>query len=92
MYASREMPIPIRTALGALLLTFALLVLEPHRPASASPGHQSSTAALVVPAPPGGPTSEPRFSPLGLAAMVAFGWLPAVVLLTRKRRRRTAAT
>jgi hypothetical protein len=74
---------PIRKALVALLLLSALFFLRPSD-ASASPA-----AALVA----SSDTSlsshgADDLSPLGLAALVAAGWVPALVLLTRRRRQR----
>jgi hypothetical protein len=82
---------PIRKALVALLPA-ALFLCISHSPAGAAPkGGDRPAAALVA-------SSETHFrsgaseelTPLGLAALVAAGWLPALVLLTRRRRQRTS--
>lgn len=75
---------PIRKALVALLLFTALFCFFPLAGASPDDGKRPA-AALVA-------SSESRLSggteltPLGLAALVAVGWVPAVLLMTRRRR------
>ncbi len=82
----------IRKALAALLFSSFLLCLLPSTLGAAPDRADQPSAALVA-------SSETRlrsdggangFSPLGLAALVAAGWIPALVLLTRKRRQRSA--
>jgi hypothetical protein len=83
---------PIRKALAALLFSSLLLCLAPSTLGAAPDRADRPSAALVA-------SSETRlrsggaaegFSRLGLAALVAAGWIPALVLLTRKRRQRSA--
>jgi hypothetical protein len=86
MYAPPVMP--IRRALAALLLSVALLSAVPLA-ASASPKDgERPAAALVASSETHLRTDGARnLSPLGLAALVAAVWVPALVLLTRRRRR-----
>jgi hypothetical protein len=80
---------PIRKALAALLLP-ALLLLCPTPSDAGAPDRSRPAAALVA-------SSETHLrsggadelTPLGLAALVAAGWVPALVLLTRRRRQRS---
>ena len=80
---------PIRKALVALLFLSALFLLRPSD-ASASPGADRRPAAALVASSDTSLSSHGAddLSPLGLAALVAAGWVPALVLLTRRRRQR----
>ncbi len=82
---------PIRKALAALLLFSALFCLRPSD-ASASPGGDKRPAAALVASSDASLSSHGAddLSPLGLAALIAAGWVPALVLLTRRRRQRSA--
>jgi hypothetical protein len=83
---------PIRKALVALLLSSAVLLLC-FRPsdAGAAPERGKRPAAALVTSSESGlrPHGSERLSPLGLVALVAAGWVPALVLLTRRRRHRS---
>ncbi len=80
---------PIRKALAALLLPVALLWLAAP-PAAAAPqrGNRPSAALVASSESRLGSEGTDGISPLGLAALVAAGWVPALVLLTRRRRQR----
>jgi hypothetical protein len=83
---------PIRRALAALLFSTVLFCLIPSDVGAAPERDDRPAAALVA-------SSETRLrsggadelSTLGLAALVAAGWVPALVLLTRRRRQRSGA-
>jgi hypothetical protein len=82
---------PIRKALAALLFSALLFCLTPRDLGAAPEGVDQPSAALVASSESRlGSGRADRFSPLGLAAIVAAGWIPAVVLLMRKRRQRSA--
>jgi len=79
---------PLRKALAALLLpTLFFLCLSAADVVAAPEARDRPSAALVA-------SSESRLrsssavelTPLGLAALVAAGWVPALILLTRRRR------
>jgi len=77
---------PIRKALAALL-PIALFCLISSQ-AAADPERDSRPAAALVASSDAHLRSHGAddLSPLGLAALIAAGWVPALVLLTRKRR------
>jgi hypothetical protein len=87
---SSGMP-PIRKAVAALLLSLALLSLAPSD-AAASPERSRRPAAALVASSDASLRSHGAddLSPLGLAALIAAGWIPAVVLLARRKRHRSA--
>lgn len=75
---------PIRKALVALLLFAALFCFFPL--AGASPGDGKRPAAALVRSSDSRLSARTELTPLGLAALVAAGWVPALLLLTRRRR------
>jgi len=80
---------PIRTALVALPLLF-LLSLAPRESSAIARESQTSrrpAAALVAPADPRD-SGDDGLSPMGLAALVGIGLVPALVLVSRRRRQR----
>ena len=79
---------PIRKALVALLLLSALFCLASAGTAGAAPqrGNRPSAALVASSESRLGPEGTDGISPLGLAALVAAGWVPALVLLARRRR------
>lgn len=89
-YARGGMP-PIRKALAALLLSFSVLLCLRPIAAGAAPERGKRPAAALVTSSESSlrPRSSDRLSPLGLVALVAAGWVPALVLLTRRRRHRS---
>jgi hypothetical protein len=82
---------PIRKALAALLLPVLVVLCLTPSDAGAAPDRGNRPAAALV------ASSESHLhsggadelTPLGLAALVAAGWVPALVLLTRRRRQRS---
>jgi hypothetical protein len=82
----------IRKALVALLLSSVLfcLGLAGSSVARANPQRgDRPTAALVASSETAlGPRGADNLSPAGLAALIAAVWIPALVLLTRRRRHR----
>ena len=75
---------PIRKALVALLLLAALFCFFPV--AGASPDDGNRPAAALVASSESRLSARTELTPFGLAALVAAGWIPALVLLTRRRR------
>ena len=81
---------PIRAALAALplLVTLFLFSGAPAAHASRSEATRQPAAALVVPAARDVSADDaPGLSGAGLAFLVAAGFLPAIVLLSRKKQR-----
>jgi hypothetical protein len=81
---------PIRKALLALLLMsclFLVPVIATADPSATKAGDAQPSAAMVAPA----DSVQGRFgaddlTPLGLAALVAAGWVPALYLMMRRRQ------
>ncbi|HLU65114.1 MAG TPA: hypothetical protein VKZ63_02490 [Kofleriaceae bacterium] len=84
---------PIRTALVALLLCLCIFSLRPRESgASREAGEPVTRPAAALVAPPGddkGRAAGDRsaLGPYGLAALVAAGFVPVVVLIGRRRAR-----
>jgi len=77
---------PICRALAALLLLSALVCLLPSAAGASPEGSNRPAAALVASSETHLSAGATELTPLGLAALVAAGWIPALVLLTRRRR------
>lgn len=75
---------PIRKALVALLFLAALYCFLPV--AGASPDDGNRPAGALVASSESRLSADTELTPLGLAALVAAGWVPALLLLTRRRR------
>ena len=87
---------PIRTALVALLLCSTLFILRP-RDSDASgvetePGTRPPAAALVTPGDRDGSREASPLGPAALLLLAAAGFVPAFVLMARRRSRTRAST